>query len=262
MQEKLFIKNRKGQKVSVLVEKPENPKGLAFVMHGLGGFKEQPHIQTFAEAFLENNYTVVRFDTTNTIGESEGEMENVTITSSYEDIEDVVKWGKSQSWYEEPFVLAGHSLGGICTTLYAEKYPERIRGLAPVSTVISGKLTTETAYTPDYLKQWKENGYVLQKSHSKPGAMKKINWSFIEDGQQYDILPQADKLTMPALFIVGEDDTGTPLKHQQLLYNRLPGRKEIHIIKNADHNFRSGGELNELALREIKDIFDKWIKGL
>src|SRR3972149_12202676 len=96
MQEKLFIKNRKGQKIAVLIEKPENPKGLAFVMHGLGGFKEQPHIPTFAEVFLENNYTVVRFDTTNSIGESEGKMEDVTITSFSEDLEDVISWAKSQ----------------------------------------------------------------------------------------------------------------------------------------------------------------------
>ena len=257
MQEKLFIKNRKGQKIAVLVEKPENPKGLAFVMHGLGGFKEQPHIQTFAEAFLRNGYTTVRFDSTNTIGESEGRMEDITATSSFEDLEDVINWAESQEWYEKPFVLAGHSLGGICTTLYAEKYPEKIKGLAPISTVISGKLTNETIYTPEYLKKWKETGYVLQESHSKPGVMKKINWSFIEDNRQYNVLPEADKLTMPVLLIVGENDVGTPLKHQQLLYDKLPGRKEIHIIKGAEHTFRAQHELEE-----IKQIFNKWIKSL
>lgn len=36
--EKLFIENRKGEKISILVEKNDNQKGLAFVMHGLGGF--------------------------------------------------------------------------------------------------------------------------------------------------------------------------------------------------------------------------------
>ena len=92
--------------------------------------------------------------------------------------------------------------------------------------------------------------------------MKKVNWSFIEDGQQYDVLPKADRLTMPILLIVGENDTGTPPEHQQLFHEKLPGRKEIHIIKGVDHNFRSGGELNESALREIKDIFAKWIKTL
>lgn len=258
---KEFIKNRKGQKIAVLVERQENQRGLAFVMHGLGGFKEQLHIQAFAEAFLDNGYTVVRFDTTNTIGESEGKMEDVTVTNSYEDLEDVIHWAKSQEWYEELFILAGHSLGSMCITLYAEKYSERVRGLAPISTVVSGKLTNAVLYTPEYLEEWKRQGYVLQESTSRPGVMKKINYSFIEDNQRYNVLSEAEKLTMPVLFIVGEQDTGTPLEHQKLLYEKLPGKKEIHIIKGVDHNFRSNGELNEAALKEIKNIFDKWIKS-
>ena len=37
---KFFVKNRQEQKLSVIIEKSENQKGLVFVMHGLGGFKE------------------------------------------------------------------------------------------------------------------------------------------------------------------------------------------------------------------------------
>ena len=50
--EKIFIKNRKNQNVSVIIEKVDNQKGLVFVMHGLGGFKEQPHIEIFAKVFM------------------------------------------------------------------------------------------------------------------------------------------------------------------------------------------------------------------
>lgn len=48
---KEIIYNRNGQKVVVLLDEAVNPKGLAFVMHGLGGFKEQPHIQAMALSF-------------------------------------------------------------------------------------------------------------------------------------------------------------------------------------------------------------------
>ena len=82
---KQFIKNRKGQKVAVLVEGGANKHGLAFVMHGLGGFKEQPHLQVMDDAFFEYGYMVVRFDTTNTFGESDGRYEDATTTNYYED---------------------------------------------------------------------------------------------------------------------------------------------------------------------------------
>ena len=95
------ILNRKGQKVVVLIDEKKKSKGLAFVMHGLSGNKEQPHIQVIAKSFAGNGYTVVRFDTTNTFGESDGNYEDATITNYYEDLEDVISWASKQKWYKE-----------------------------------------------------------------------------------------------------------------------------------------------------------------
>ncbi|MCL5666172.1 MAG: lysophospholipase [Patescibacteria group bacterium] len=252
---KTFIQNRNNKKISVIIEETANQKGLAFVMHGQGGFKEQAHIQTFADAFKNNGLTVVRFDTRNTIGESEGKMEDASVTSYYQDLEDVINWAKTQSWYQEPFWLAGHSLGGICISLYAEKYPEQTKGLAPISTSVSGKLAWE-AYGPQVIEEWKKVGYKESESSSKPGVMKRVNWANMEDILKYNLLDNVDRLTMPVLMIVGDKDTSTPPNHQQTLFEKLPGKKELHIIKGAPHTFKAPEHL-----KEIKDIFDKWIKG-
>lgn len=257
--QKIFINNRKEQKIAVIIEETEAPKGLAFVMHGLGGFKEQPHIQTMADAFKENNYTVVRFDTTNTIGESDGDFEDATVTNYYEDLEDVIKWSEAQSWYKEPFVLVGHSLGGISTALFTENYPEKVKALAPISTVVSGVLSIEAhkCFSPEEFKIWEDTGWLDAKSASKPGVVKRLKWSHIADRLKYDLLPKADKLTMPVLLIVGENDTRTPLDHQKILYSVLPGPKELHIIKGSPHTFREPEHLQEL-----KNILSQWVKKL
>lgn len=254
--EKITIKNRKGQKVVVLLEKSSVSNGLAFVMHGLSGFKEQKHIQTFADSFRYKGFTVVRFDTTNTFGESEGKYEEATTTNYFEDLEDVIVWAKTQRWYKEPFYLAGHSLGGISIILYAEKYPNRIKGLAPISTVVSGKLSIE-AHGRKYLEDWKKTGWREEKSESIPGLIKRLKYSHIIDRMKYDVLPEVAKLTMPVLLIVGDSDKGTPYKHQKILFDVLPGKKELHIIKNADHNFRGGDY--EKNLEEVREIFSDWI---
>jgi pimeloyl-ACP methyl ester carboxylesterase len=245
--EKLIIKNRKNQRVVVLIEVNESSKGLAFVAHGLSGFKEQPHIETYAEAFKEKGFTVVRFDTTNTFGESDGDYADATVTNYYEDLEDVIKWAKSQDWYREPFWLAGHSLGGITTALYAENYPDKVEAVAPTSTVVSGKLSFDL---PKY-KNWdeiKERGWIQEKRGVK------LKVSHIEDRLKYDLLKNADKLTMPVLLIVGSLDESTPLKHQKLLYEKLPGKKELHVIEGSEHTFKQ-----EDHLSQIKDIFLDWI---
>ncbi len=248
--EKLFIKNRKEQKMAVLIEEIPEQKGLAFVMHGLGGFKEQPHIETFANAFRKKGFSVIRFDATNSFSESEGDIEKATVTNYYEDLEDVIEWAKTEKLYQEPFVLAGHSLGGICTALYAEKYPEKVKALAPISTVVSGKLSADTEDT----KKWKKDGWRISESRSKPGIVKKLPWSHMEDRLKYDLLENVDKLTMPVLMIVGDKDTRTLPDHQKILFDALPGKKELHIIKGAEHTFREKEHLDE-----IKEILLKWI---
>jgi pimeloyl-ACP methyl ester carboxylesterase len=254
MQEKTFIPNRKGKRLAVLIDKMPSQKGLAFIMHGLGGNKDQPQIKAFAEAFNSKGYSTVRFDTADTLGESDGNYEDATVSSYLADLEDVIDWAGKQDWYREPFFLIGHSLGGICTALFVEKHPEKVKALAPLSTVVSGKLSLEAH--PEW-PEWKKTGWIIQESKSKPGLIKKLKWSHYEDRLEYDLLKGVSKLTMPVLMVVGENDTSTPISHQKLLFDRLQGRKELHTIKGAEHTFR-----DEKHLEEIKNIIDRWLTYL
>lgn len=254
---KVFIKNRKNQNVCVVVDEIENPKGIAFVMHGLGGFKEQLHIVLFAEALRESGYFVILFDTTNTLGESDGSYEKATLTNYYEDLEDVIKWAKTQEWYREPFILTGHSMGGYCTAFYAENYPQEVLALAPISTVVSGELKAETykKLFPKEFKIWKETGYLIKTSRSKPGVIKKLSWNFVVDSLNHDLFSKIQNLTMPVLLIVGDSDTSTPMKDTKLFFEALIGPKELHIIKGAPHTFE-----DKTHLEEIKNIFLDWLR--
>jgi len=252
--EKLFIKNRKGQKVAVIVEENPSPTGIVFVMHGLSGYKEAPHIEMFAEAFKENGFTVVRFDTTNTFGESDGDYGDATTTNYYEDLEDVITWAVDQAWYHETFWLAGHSLGGICIATYAIKNPNKVKAVAPISTAVSGELSKET-YTEEELAEWESSGVRESESRSRPGLIRRLKWSFMVDFEKHDLLPEANKLTLPVLLIVGENDTDTKPAHQRMLLDALPGPKELHIIKGAPHTFTE-----EKHLKEVKEIFLTWIE--
>lgn len=252
--ERLFIKNRKKQKMAVIVEIPDTVSGLAFVMHGLSGFKEQPHIETIAKVFLDHGYVTVRFDTTNTLGESDGTYENATTTNYYEDLEDVIAWAKTQPWFQSPLALAGHSLGGTCTTLYSQRHPEEVKLLAPIALVVSGSKSMEL-YGEEELKNWQETGWHITESHSKPGTIRRLAWSHVADRIKYDLFPEAKALTMPVLLVVGENDA---LRSQsEILLKTLPGPKEIHVVAGAEHTFRSTEELIELS-RLFNDWLDRY----
>jgi len=249
------ILSRHNLKIAVTVEENPNPSGLVFIMHGLGGFKDQLHIQTFAQAFRDANFTVVLFDATHSFGQSEGDYADATTTGYLSDLEDVLAWAQTQTWYQEPFWLVGHSLGAFCSLLYTEEHPEKVRALAPTSAVVSGKLSAES-HEKEKIADWERTGWKEEPSSSKPGLIKRLKYTEWLDRQKYDVLPEAHKLTMPVLLLVGDQDRGTPPEHQKILFDALPGKKELHIIKGAPHTFR-----DPMHLAEIKEVFHNWIQA-
>lgn len=177
----------------------------------------------------------------------------MTTTQYFEDLEDVVKWSKKQSWYQEPFYLAGHSLGGLVLMEYALKYREKVKAIAPISTVVSGTRTFQNK-SHDIVNRWKKFGWLVEESASRTGLVKRLKWTFMEDLLRYDMLQYSDQLTIPVLLIVGEHDGMIPVESQQLLFDQMKGKKELHIIKGAPHTFEKPEHL-----REVKSIVNQWI---
>lgn len=250
---KILINNRKNQQLVLLLNEVEHPRGFAIVMHGLGDSKDSTHIQMFAKCFSDNNYSVLSFDTTNSFGESDGNFEEATITTYYQDLEDVIAWFKKQKFYQAPFVLCGHSLGAICSAYFAEINPKMVKALAPISSVINIECSRET-YTPEELADWEKSGYLVE---DWPNGEVRLKWAYLKEKEKYDLLKKADKLKMPVLMIVGELDHSTLPAHQRLLFNLLPGKKELHVIADAPHTFSDKKHLDEIA-----KIMNSWIKTI
>ncbi len=260
--EKFLIRNRHGLKLVIEVNTPDDPKQIVFIAHGQNGFKEQAHIQAFADAFLENNYIVLRFDATNSLGESEGDTMDVTYTSYLEDLEDVIDWAKTQDWYKEPFVLCGHSMGAQSTVWYAEQNPEKVLALAAMAPTINHQLYYPTI-DPEERKLWQEQGYIEKESRSKPGVIARVGWGVVEDLKKYDILKQANKLRMPILDIVGEKDWPCPPKHQRQFAKAVGGNNfKLVVLPELDHNYRKGGVASEESMRNVKSILSEWLNDL
>ncbi|MDD5098167.1 MAG: alpha/beta hydrolase [Candidatus Pacebacteria bacterium] len=250
--EKIIIQNRKGLKMAVAVDEIKNQKGLVFLMHGHLGFKEHPLLTETAKIFKEYNFTIVLFDATNSLGESEGKMEGGTITSYYEDLEDIINWSKLQSFYQKSFFLSGHSLGGYCVANYAVN--NNLKGVILFCPLVSGKLYQETNNIKDILEDWKASGVRVWESHSSPGIIKKAGYDFIKDGEKHDLLKTADKIKCPVLIIGGDKDDVIPIEHQKMLFDKIKSKKEFHIIKDGDHNLS-----DKENSTEFHDIINRWI---
>lgn len=254
---KLTLENRKGQKVVGVLELPEGDiRGTCVVQHGWGGNKERPTVQAMKNGFLESGFQTFTFDATNSFGESDGDYEQSSLTLHKEDLEDVVKWAQKQDWFIAPLALTGHSMGADAVVQYAEKYPEEVAHLVPVAPVVSGELSFK-AYEknlPGELEEWKEKK-VIEKA-GKDGNVKRRHWWQMEERLNHDLLPEAHKVTMPTLFIVGSEDASCPPEHVQILLDALPkGDSQMQLVEGAPHSFYKPGEMEACT-----NLIKSWLK--
>ena len=260
---RVSITNRHGLKLVIQVDAPDKPTNLAFIAHGQGGFMGQKHIVAFAEAFLKNNFRVVRFDATHALGESGGDIYDVTYDSYIEDLEYVIDWAHTQDWFQQPFSLCGQSMGAQSTGWYAEQHPGEIKYLAPIAPPVNFDLWVKTM-DPEYRKSWEKKGYRIEESRSKAGVAKKIGWGAAESLKKFDLLRGADKLTMPVLFLVGEFDQPCPYENQKVLFDAIPSRNKKFIkIGGAEHSFRNN-DTQEYGkeLQDAKAALSNWLRDL
>jgi pimeloyl-ACP methyl ester carboxylesterase len=245
---KTSFKNRENLNIVVEIFEPGRDK-LLFLMHGLSSSREEKAIIVIKDIFLDNGYTVVAFDATHSFGESEGLYEDATMTSYYNDLEDVINWSKGQSWYIEPFVMCGHSLGGYCVLAYAEKYSDKVKAVFPLAPSISGELSHEAhkRKSLEAYNKWKETGWNETPSLSKPGLVKRLKWSHMEDRLKHDLYPDINNLKMPVFFIAAENDTSCPVDQVKSFFDKAPSvNKDIKIIEDAPHTWRTEHDLGKL----------------
>ena len=248
---KIFIKNRQQQNLSVIIENELGIGWLVFVMHWLWDSKDSLHITQYSEAFLSHDFVLVRFDTTNTFGESDWQFENATLTNYFEDLEDVIKWASNENFYKENFILLWHSLWAISCALYAQKNNKKVVSLIVISTPINYALSAST-YSTEELDKWQNSGFLIE---NWDGFIVKLKRNYMEDKKQYDLLKNTEKFTMPVLMIAWENDQVTPCVHQKKLFAMIHWEKKLCIIKNWPHTFREQNNLDE-----IKAILNSWIE--
>lgn len=250
--EKLFIKNRKDQKLSVIIENKRWKSWLIFITHWLGDNKDSLHILECAKVFLAHDFVIIRFDTSNTFWESEWNFEDATLTNYHQDLEDVINWSSKQDFYTEQFFLLGHSLWAMASVLFSKTNEEKIKSLILLSSPINYELSKST-YSEEEFKNREKKWALIE---DWDWFIVKLKWSYMEDKKNYNLLEIANTLDIPTLIIIWEQDDVAPYEHQKLLFDKLPSKeKELHIIEWAPHTFRE-----QTHLDQVYDILDQWIK--
>ena len=224
--------------MSINVERAGNEDAPVIIfIHGSGGSSATWFMQLRG---LSDDFHIIALEL-NGHGKSPDRSEDNTTESYLTDIKEIV------TQYEEP-VLAGHSMGGALSQLFALKHPEMISGIILIGT---GAKLRVAPLIFDMLENNFE-GYVdaagsymfhektsLELIEASKIEIRKCKPSVISRDfsacDNFNIMEVLSDISLPSLILVGQQDLMTPVKYSEYLHEKLPN-STLHVIENAGHS--------------------------
>lgn len=256
MQKFIITTPEKETIIAQILSPKQNALGLVFILHGLAGYKEEDYLLKCADIFLNKGLTVCLYDARHSFGESDGNLKNACFSNFIKDFEVIINWAKTQNFYQEPFFALGHSLGAGSVLFHAIKEPSLFKGIVCLAPVYNGQKLLESYQKtkPDFVLKWKQEKYLYKEKETDPQINGYISFDHMIDAQSYQLETQAHQITCPVLIIAGDRDISSTKEINEDLFSKLKSDKELHIIKNGTHTFRSDENKNELEI-----ILNNWL---
>jgi dipeptidyl aminopeptidase/acylaminoacyl peptidase len=208
--EKVSFKSE-GQRISGVLHLPdEGSPPCVIASHGLLSSKDSEKYIAIGQRLSQEGIAMLRFDFRG-IGESEGRLEDDTVSRRIADLDSAITYVKSYPGMGYRIGLLGSSLGGYISLIGASMERE-IR-----SVVIWA--------TPFHLDDLGSKG---TEGNPLPGE------AFFKDLPRHRLLPLLPKISN-CLVIHGEKDELVPVNQAWEIFHTLGGPKEIHVIEDADH---------------------------
>ncbi|TET09754.1 MAG: alpha/beta hydrolase [Candidatus Thorarchaeota archaeon] len=224
-------------------------RSIIFV-HGAGGSAATWFMQLRG---LSDEHHVVAIEL-NGHGKSLDRAEEDSVHSYLQDIHEVV------SKFDKP-TLAGHSMGGALTQLYALAHQENLSGIILVGTGAKLRVTpvifdllennfdgyVEAAGSLMFHENTSKEMIEASKHEVRKCPAHIISRDF-ELCDNFDIMDRVSQIGLPTLIIVGEGDAMTPIKYSTYLHLKIKV-SAMHIIETAGHS----------VMLEQFEIFNEYI---
>jgi pimeloyl-ACP methyl ester carboxylesterase len=172
----------------------------------------------------------------------------------------------SQAAGLDPFIPAGHSLGGAVALDYALHYSDHIYGLILVGTgsrlrVLPAFLDTLRDGTVPadfsaFLYGPAASEELLEKGREEVASCAAdIYYADLSACDQFDVSSELQQIGKPVLIICGTEDRLTPVKYSYFLAEKLPWSR-IEIIEGAGHMvmLEKPEAVNEAIVRFINEL--------
>lgn len=206
-------------------------------IHGAGGSSATWFMQLRG---LSKDFHIIALEL-NGHGKSPDRAEDNTTESYLADIDEIV------TQYEKP-VLAGHSMGGALSQLYALKHPDRISGIILIGTgaklrvaplifdMLKNNFEEYVEATGSYMFYEETSPELIEASKIEIQRCKpKIISRDFAACDTFNIMETVSDISIPTLILVGKQDLMTPMKYSRYLHEKL-NNSTFHIIEKAGHS--------------------------
>ena len=225
------------------------PRGTFIMLHGLGGWREQPCVAQLRIKAAEEGYCALSFDASDAAHGPDGDTKLSTPTSYFEDVEDALDAVRSMDWFTPPLLLGGHSLGGMISVHYAALHPGTLSRLLLVAPAVSWK------YRSQGLKLLFLYGAIRGKFKvfGPPYSKILLDRKFVFDYLKYDAEKEARLIPIPTLVVAaGEDRTvATHTEHKRFAH--CFSKSSFVLVPHASHDF-------DEHVPELAGIVGTWLE--
>ena len=201
----------KGHRISGILHLPDAKNAACVIAsHGLLSSKNSEKYIALGERISKEGIAMLRFDFSG-IGESEGRLEDDTVSRRIADLDSAIAFVKSYPGMGNRIGLLGSSLGGFISLIGASR-EQRIKAVVIWA-------------TPFHLDGLGSKG---TDQNPPPGE------AFFSDLPRHRLLPLLPQVSN-CFVIHGEKDELVPVDQAWEIFHTLGAPKEIHVIEDANH---------------------------
>ncbi len=248
MEQKIFFKNSKGDKLCGVLSTPteDKTKPIVILVHGFASDKNSKTHIRLVEILNNEDIASFRFDIFGH-GESEGDFENITVSEAVDDVLQSIQFVKNVGY--EKIGLIGGSFGGIASIMASSKSKD-LKFLVLKSPVSNYEDKQAAVESPEKLEKWKNEGFSYYEKYD--GSKLKLNYSFVKDFKKNNGYVAAPNIKVPTLIIHGDTDASVPVEQSKKISKLIPNCKLV-LIHGANHRYTEGDHAEQM-LKAMEDF--------
>ncbi len=248
-------KNQKSHRVGISYDRPRKPlppsSPLVIISPGFGETKRD--YLALAYALASNGFHVLRYDHTDHVGESEGDMAQTTCTGMKQDLLTLLRFA-AHTWPTSPIVLVAAGMAGR-VALRVVSPQVKVNLLILLGSILDIGATLHAVHGEDVIGAYPKN--------ARLGVINILGWNVGATCWLGDVIQgsysglrstikDAEKITIPTILFAAESDPWVPYPSVQEVQAALgPHLRRTQLLPEPFHRLNHDPQTNRALSRQI-----------